>query len=389
MKFKDVIGQKELKEKLITAFNEGRVAHTQLFIGNEGSGTLPLAIAFAQYINCENKSDNDSCGECSSCKKFQKFAHPDLHFVFPTNKPEGFKDDPSSEVFYKEWFEYLQNVNGYALQNDWYSFLNIGKKQGSIYARDANNLIRALSFKNYEAKYKVAIIWMAERMDTSPANKLLKTLEEPPDNTLIFLIAERYELLLPTVRSRAQLVKVPKIARDDLSSALLSLPPKEEALPSEEDIENIVNNANGNWNRALKMLSENDDNTENFKEFREWLLLCYKLDYTGIFQFVKNLSTKGREKQKSFLQYGLSVVSDSLKINNGHQEIISGGKDEKDFLLKFAPFINEVNQVAFYEALNEAIYHIERNVHGAILFGDLSFTLMELLYKGRKMASKA
>ena len=388
MQLKDVIGQEEVKDKLISAFNEGRVPHTQLFIGKEGTGALPLAIAFSQYINCENRTDGDSCGQCASCKKYEKFAHPDLHFIFPSNKPEGFKENPSSEIFYKQWIEYLQNVKGYAIQNEWYSFLNIGKKQGSIYARDANSLIRILGLKSYEARYKVAIIWMAERMDTNPANKLLKTLEEPPENTIIFLISERYELLLPTVRSRAQLVKIPKIKDDELRKGILEKMPESSSL-QEEKLKAIIKNANGNWNRAIKLLQEEDYAEETFSEFREWLLLCYKYDYPKIFEFVQKLAVKGREKQKSFLQYGLNVVSTSLKVNSGNQDIITGSSTEKTFLIKFAPFINSINQVEFYKALNEAVYHIERNAHPGILFGDLSLTLVELLYKGRKTKSKA
>ncbi len=381
MQFKDIVGQTEVKERLIKAFNEGRVPHTQLFIGPEGSGSLPLVLAFAQYMNCENRSEKDSCGQCSSCKKYEKFAHPDLHFVFPTNKPEGSQEEPSSTVFIKQWIEYLQKVQGYALQNDWYAYLNIGKKRGTIYARDANNFIRSLGLRSYESRFKIAVIWMAERMDASPANKLLKTLEEPPENTIIFLIAERYELLLPTVRSRAQLVKVPKIKEDAIKKALLE---KVGAENITSDINSIVKNANGSWNKALQLATEEDYAEENFNELREWLLLCYRHDYPKIFEFVQKIAVKGREKQKSFLQFALDVISKSLNINYGNQQLIAGTNEEVTFLNKFAPFINEKNRNEFYEAFNEAIYQIDRNVHAGILFGDLSLTVVSLLYKGRK-----
>ena len=381
MQFKDIIGQTEVKERLIKAFKEGRIPHTQLFTGPEGSGSLPLAIAFSQYINCENKTENDSCGQCSSCKKYEKFAHPDLHFIFPTNNQEGVKGNPSSELFIKQWIEYLQNVKGYATQNDWYAALNIGKKRGNIYTRDASNLIRNLGLHSYEAPFKVAIIWMAERMDSSPANKLLKTLEEPPPNTIIFLIAERYELLLPTVRSRAQLIKVPKIKEEEIEKGLL-----EKLQPDEikTDLKIVIKNANGNWNKALQLARQEDFTEENFHEFREWMLLCYKHDYPEIFNFVQKMSARGREKQKSFLQFGLDVVSRSLNINNGHTQFINGSSEEMNFYKNFSPLINEKNRQEFYEAFNEAIYQVDRNIHGGILFGDLSLTLVSLLYKGRK-----
>ena len=386
MQFKDIIGQEAAKAKLLKAYKEGRVAHTQLLLGSEGSGALPLAIAFGQYVNCTNKQENDSCGVCPSCKKFEKFSHPDLYFIFPSNKPEGFKENPASELFAKQWIEYLQKVNGYAVQNDWYSFLNIGNKQGNIYARDANNLIKALGFKPYEADYKIAIIWKAEKMDAAPANKLLKTFEEPPEDTLIFLIAEQYELLLPTVRSRAQLIKVPRLKDDDIRSFLMSQDGANERDP--EEIEAIVANAGGNLNKARQLWLQPDDDSVNFEKFREWLLLCYKFDYPAIFSFVQKLAGMGREKQKSFLKYGLNVIHQSLQINSNNSQLVKGGKEEKTFLNNFSKFINQSNRDDFYNELNRAIYHIERNAHPGILFGDLSLTLAVLLNRGRKAISQ-
>jgi DNA polymerase-3 subunit delta' len=386
MQFKDIIGQEGAKSKLLKAYKEGRVAHTQLFLGPEGSGALPLAISFGQYVNCTNKQENDSCGTCASCIKFEKYSHPDLHFIFPSNKPEGFKENPASELFTKQWIEYINQANGYAVQNEWYSFLNIGNKQGNIYARDANNLIRILSFKPYEARYKIAIIWMVERMDTNPANKLLKTFEEPPEDTLIFLVAERYELLLPTVRSRAQLIKVPKLKEKDIK---LALNRAVEANPDIDltNLDHILANAAGNWNKAFTLSTQAEEDQTNFENFREWLLLCYRFDYPAIFKFVQKLGGLGREKQKSFLRYGLHVVHNSIQINNKNGQVVTGGDNEKTFFNSFAKYINEANQYDFYDALNEAIYHIERNAHPAILFGDLSLTLAVLLNRGRKAIS--
>jgi len=386
MQFKDIIGQEGAKSKLLKAYKEGRVAHTQLFLGPEGSGALPLAISFGQYVNCTNKQENDSCGTCASCIKFEKYSHPDLHFIFPSNKPEGFKENPASELFTKQWIEYINQANGYAVQNEWYSFLNIGNKQGNIYARDANNLIRILSFKPYEARYKIAIIWMVERMDTNPANKLLKTFEEPPEDTLIFLVAERYELLLPTVRSRAQLIKVPKLKEKDIK---LALNRAAEANPDIDltNLDHILANAAGNWNKAFTLSTQAEEDQTNFENFREWLLLCYRFDYPAIFKFVQKLGGLGREKQKSFLRYGLHVVHNSIQINNKNGQVVTGGDNEKTFFNSFAKYINEANQYDFYDALNEAIYHIERNAHPAILFGDLSLTLAVLLNRGRKAIS--
>ncbi|NOX87323.1 MAG: DNA polymerase III subunit delta, partial [Chlorobi bacterium] len=209
MQFKFIIGQQEVKEKLLNSFNKKRVAHTQLFLGPEGNGSLALAIAFAQYVNCRNRTEADSCGKCPSCLKFQKFAHPDLHFFFPTTTNDRVKKEPKSELFMEEWRNYLGNFESYPTQKGWYEAIRAGNKQGMIYVRDASSFIQHLALKAFESEYRTFIIWLPEKLHPAASNKLLKTFEEPPDNTLIFLIAERYELLLPTVRSRAQLVKVP------------------------------------------------------------------------------------------------------------------------------------------------------------------------------------
>jgi len=281
----------------------------------------------------------------------------------------------------KQWIEYMQQVSGYAVQSDWYLFLQIGKKQGKIYVQDANNLIHILGFKPYEANHKIAIIWLADKMDASPANKLLKTFEEPPDDTLIFLIAERYELLLPTVRSRAQLIKVPRLKDDEIRQALSE---KYSELPN---IDQVVANASGDWSKAVQLLQQTQEDDHHFENFREWLLLCYKFDYPAIFKFSQKLAALGREKQKSFLQYGLQVVHNSLQVNSNNSHLVRGSNDEKKFFNSFAKYINRSNRDDFYTALNEAIYHIERNAHAGILFGDLSLTLVVLLNRGRKAIS--
>jgi len=220
MQFKQIIGQKKVIERLLSSYRENRVAHTQLFLGSEGTGAFALALAFAQYINCEQKQEGDSCGICLSCIKFKNFAHPDLHFFFPTTTNDKVKKDPKSELFLDEFREYLAKSDTYITQRGWYEHLKVGNKQGSIFVRDASDVIAKMSLKPYEAPYKIFIIWMAEKLNVATSNKLLKTFEEPPENTIIILTAERYELLLPTVRSRAQLIKVPKINTEDLEEAL-------------------------------------------------------------------------------------------------------------------------------------------------------------------------
>ncbi len=379
MQFKSIIGQQGLINKLITGYNENRIAHTQLFLGNEGSGALPVAIAFAQFLNCTNKINNDSCGECPSCVKFEKFAHPDLHFYFPTATTKSVKKDPRSSLFLVEWRDYLTDNNAYITLNGWYEHLGTGNKQGYIRKDDANELIGKLALKAYEGEYKTVIFWMVERMNETASNKLLKTLEEPPDSTIIILIGEKYEQLLPTVRSRSQLFKVPKLSDSDIASQLI----KEGT--ENTRAEDIAILANGNWNLAKEISNNTEDTQFNFINFRKWLRLCFQpKDYIELLKFNQEIAKTGREKQKSFLNYGLEVVHNAILHNHNSSEKVKKAGEELDFSKKFSPFINEVNQVEMYTALNQAIYHIERNAHAGILFSDLSFTLVDLILKGRK-----
>lgn len=383
MQFKSIIGQEAVKNRMLTSLNENRVAHTQLFLGPEGSGSYALALAFVQYINCKNKTETDSCGICPSCVKFQKYIHPDLHFYFPTTSNDSVKKDPKSALFLADWRSYLDTNNAYPTQNGWYDHINVGNKQGTIYVRDASDIIKAISLKPYEATYKTFFIWMAERLNESASNKLLKTFEEPPDNTLIFIFAERYELLLPTVRSRAQLVKIDKLPDYAISNALVSEKGCEET--HAHDISLI---SGGNWNLAQEIYENAGDTQENFLKFRQWLRLCFRPgNYLELNKFNGDISRSGREKIKHFLSYGLETIHNSILHNGGQSENVKKAGDELDFSTKFAPYINITNQSAIYQLLNEAIYHIERNAHAGILFSDLSFKIGDLLKQAKPQSS--
>lgn len=377
MQFKSIIGQKPVIEKLLTSTQENRVAHTQLFLGPEGCGSLALAIAFIQYINCNNKTEMDSCGVCPSCIKYQKFSHPDLHLYFPSTTNNKVKKDAKSQLFLNEFREYLESCGAYPTQKGWYQKLGVGNKQGTIYTRDANDISHEISLKSYEAGYKAFIIWMPEKLHESASNKLLKTFEEPPEKTLIILVGERYELLLPTVRSRAQLVKVPKLKDYAIAEALFS---KTEA--SEKEAHDISLTANGNWNLALEVYENAEETQTNFMLFRQWLRLCFRPgNFIELNKLNKELAGLGRERQKSFLNYGLELIHSSLQHNQGNRQIVKKSGEELDFSEKFAPLINTVNQTQIYQLLNESIYHIERNAHAGILFSDLSFKIGGLLKK--------
>jgi DNA polymerase-3 subunit delta' len=383
MLLKEVVGQQEVKERLLSSYRGGRLAHTQLFLGPEGSGSLPLAIAFAQYVNCASPSQNDSCGVCPSCKKYQKFAHPDLHFYFPTTSTDAVKKEPKSELFLNEWRAYLSKNQGYATQNSWYNFLDVGNKQGTIYVRDAADIISKMTLKAYEARYKVVVIWLAEKLNDQASNKLLKTLEEPPDNTLIMLIGERYELLLATVRSRAQLVKIPPLSDHTVRDWLIT----RNVEPQKAELVSVQ--ANGNLNKALDLLEHAEEEQSNFMLFRNWLRQCYKPgSYVEIHRTNQELAKLGRERQKSFLRYGLQTIHNALTINHNSGHLVKAAGEELDFTQKFAPFINQANQQQMASLFEEAIYHIERNAHAGILFTDVSFQLVDLIMQGRRVVQK-
>jgi DNA polymerase-3 subunit delta' len=382
MQFKDIIGQKPVIDRMLSSYRENRVAHTQLFLGTQGTGVFPLAMAFAQYINCGYKQENDSCGVCPSCKKYEKLSHPDLHFFFPTTTNDSVKKDPKSELFLNEFREYAAKTGMYITQSGWYNHLKVGNKQGSIFVRDAGDIIQKMALKSYEAPYKVIIIWMAERLNDSASNKLLKTFEEPPENTIIILIAERYELILPTVRSRSQLLKIPNIATTDIKEALIGRFDLDY-----EKAENIAALSSGNWNLAQDLIENTEEAQANFIAFRQWLRYCFKPgDFIELNKFNADVARLGREKQKGFLNYGLELVHQSMLHNQNHNDLVLKKDEELDFSSKLAPFINAANQQEIYQLLNEAVYHVERNAHPGILFTDLSFKLIDLLQAGRKSA---
>jgi len=373
MLFKEIIGQAIVKQKLIQTVKENRVSHAQLFFGPEGSGNLALAIAYAQYINCGNKSEDDSCGTCPSCVKYQKLIHPDLHFIYPIATTKSVTKKPLSKNFLNDWREILLN-NYYINLYDWLEHIGIENKQGIINAEDCNEVIKTLSLKSYESEYKVMIIWMVEKLFHSAAPKLLKILEEPPDKTLFLLVSENSDLILKTIISRTQLVKIPPITDTDLYYALVE---KNNCNPSKaRQITNIVY---GNYKEAIKQIVEKDDEKYNFNYFSQWMRLCYKYSITEMFSWVDEISKIGRENQKHFFIYALRIVRECLLVNFKTTSMVKLDGQEAEFVSKFSPFINTSNCLDISERLNEALYHIERNANPKILFLDLSLKMAKLL----------
>ncbi len=373
MKFADVIGQDAIKNRLIKTVRNSRVSHAQLFIGPEGTGKLPMALAYAQFINCTNKQENDSCGLCPSCIKYEKLIHPDLHFIYPTATKKGL-EKPTSKDFIKHWRELLMENKAYMNLPAWYEKIGIERKQGIINSRDCNDIIKTLSYKSYEANYKVMIIWMVEKLYHAAAPKILKILEEPPDKTLFILVSDHPDQIIKTILSRTQLVKFPFIEKESLIEALIN----------EGYEQNLISDAlkisRGSYLEAKQVLDQSVESDVNTKWFTKWMRLCFSGQVSETLDFVAELSKHTRDNQKAFLNYTLRMIRESMLLNNDSNDLVRLNKSESDFIVgvgakRFYPFIHPKNIFAIAEELEKSIYHIERNANPNILFFDLSLKI--------------
>lgn len=375
MLFSEIVGHDDLKKRLIQSVNENRVAHAQLFVGTEGSGKMALAIAYAQYINCQNRTESDSCGVCPSCKKYMSLSHPDLHFIFPTATNKSVKKDPESDLFLAEWREYFSDCQGYVNLSEWFDKLDIENKQGIINVRDASTVIRKLSFKSYESEYKVVILWMPEKLNVFSANKLLKLIEEPPEKTLFLLVAENQEEVLSTIRSRCVLVKVPRLDTAVIKDALV-----EKCGCSEQLALDAATMSNGSWPLAKRFSNDIDNEMLYADTFRKWMRYCFKGAVPELIDFVANeIKGLGREKQKALLEYGLNIFHCSLLINNNISSAVMLTSAEKTFAQNFAPYINMKNVTQICALFEESISQIVRNANAQLVFMDDSLKMSKLL----------
>lgn len=367
MLFRDIPGHAEVKERLLRSVTEQRISHAQLFLGPEGSGSLALAIAYAQYITCENKRTDDSCGECSSCRKYTKLIHPDLHFSYPFIAAG--KDDVAS-TYIAEWRSAIAEYPFLSLEQ-WMGFLSAENKQPNINIAECHDIIKKLTYKSFESEYKVLIMWLPEFLGQA-GNSLLKLIEEPPPKTLFLLVAENYDQLLNTILSRTQLVKVPRFDDKDVAGYLL------EQGSDEVRSARVAYLANGNMSAAVSMIAEEEDDLEQL--FVQWFRLCFSRKGIEVLEWIDKVSTAkfGRENQKNLLRFGLQVIRDCLMLNEDLNEIVRF--ESRHFELdRLAGVINHANAPLIVKELEQAIYHIERNANPRILFLDLSIQMMRNL----------
>jgi DNA polymerase-3 subunit delta' len=381
MQFTEILGQDHIKNHLTRSADLGRIPHAQLFIGPEGSGTLPMAIAYAQYILCSNQNGENS-GANESCNlKFQKISHPDLHFVYPTVSTEKVDKKPKSIDFIGDWRQFITQ-NPYGGLFDWYSVLGVQNKQGEIRVDDAQEILKSLALKSYEGGYKIMIVWMADKMNISASNKLLKLLEEPPEKTVFILISENEEDIIQTIRSRCQVLHF-----NGLSEQLIS-----ESLVSNEKIEpklarKIAHQAQGNYNKALHLLKDNNEEFPFEQWFVVWVRAAFKAKgnaavITDLIQWSEQIASLGRETQKKFLQYCIDIFRQALMHNYETPHLVYFEPSVEKFTIeKFSPFVNGNNIREIFQELSDAIYHIERNGNAKIILTDLSIKLTRLIHK--------
>lgn len=382
MLFNDVIGLPHIKNHLTTTADRNRIPHAQLFTGQPGSGALPMAIAYAQYILCKNTGGENDNEEASTCNmKFKNFSHPDLHFAFPVAANEKVKKNPVSSHFLDEWRNFLKS-NPYGSLYDWYQALGVENKQGQISVHEAQDIVKSLSLKAYEGGFKVMIIWMAEKMNIAASNKLLKLIEEPPNNTVFILVAEDEENIIQTIRSRCQSLHFPPLTEADISSALIERENCEDALARK-----IAHQANGDYTKALHILKK-DSSDEQFEAwFISWVRSAFKAkgNKSTVLELVawsEEIATLNRETQKSFLLYCIDFFRQSLLMNYKAKDLVYLEPSAEKFKLEnFAPFVHGGNIMEITDALEKAIYHIERNGNAKIILTDLSIKLTRFLHK--------
>ena len=396
MQFQSITGHKETKEQLVQMVQHNRLSHALLFLGKEGSGALQLALAFAQYITCDKvngrqttkpaepslfgdpephttnlkqQTTNDSCGICPACKKAAEFIHPDIHFSYPVipSKPG---DKPISADYIKEWREFIKQ-QPYGNVYDWLQFIEAENKQGNITSEECNDIIRKMNLKSFEAEYKILVLWMPEYL-TKNGNKLLKLIEEPPPNTVFIFVAENDELILPTILSRTQLVKIPLHTSQELEAAL-----ELQDGVSPDKARQVAAVAEGNYREALHMLQHADDDWQAL--LREWLNAILKTGPVAQVKWIEDAAKLGREKQKQFLKYFIHLLEQAIRQRALQSTVNQHESSDYDFALRLNKICSVGQQEAIINELDKASYYIERNANPNMLFHALSIKLYHII----------
>ena len=379
MRFSDVIGHNEIKERLRRAVDQGRVSHAQLFTGECGGGALPMALAYAQYINCTNRHDGDSCGECPSCRKMEELAHPDLHFVFPVNK-QGKKSGEKvmSGDFLQPWREQIRSTGGYFDESMWNDRLDLGKTlKPLISVHDAGEIIRTLSFKSFEGEYKIVLVWLPELMNVEAANTLLKILEEPWEKTLFLMVSRQPQRLLSTIISRTQEVAVPRIDSGELAEQLV----RESGLERER-ADQLARLACGDLIEARRLVGGGDQlAAASFEMFCTLMRLSYSNKHLELLDWAEGFAALTRDRQIAFFGDALRLLRESYMLNAGMAEISYLWAEEAAFCSKFAPFVGNHNIEALVAEIETARGQIVQNGNALIVATHFALAISKLIVK--------
>ncbi len=371
MFFREITGLEEVKQTLIGAIQRGQIAHAQLFFGTEGSANLAMALAYATYINCENRQKDDSCGQCASCSKINKLIHPDVHFVFPVAATKKVTKDPLSENFMAEWRVFLKE-NLYTSLSDWCNYIATENRQPNISAEESRSIIRKLSLKAYEAQYKVLILWLPELLNNTSANALLKILEEPPPKTVFLLVSQSIEKLLTTILSRTQLVRIRSFNNQEIWQVLVD----KKGVEAKRAVQ-IAYLSEGNLQEALQLSQESV--SDNHVLFRDWMRLCFRANFTELVEYTEKFAKMSKEAQKSLLLYGLEMIREALVSPYKEAKLVRLEGEELTFVEGFSKVVTQAKAEGLYSQLNEACLHLERNGSAKIIFLDTSLAIAGII----------
>jgi DNA polymerase-3 subunit delta' len=374
MNFSQIPGQKETISRLIRSAHEERVSHAQLFAGPEGCGSFAIALAYARYVSCEDRSENDSCGKCKSCIKYDKLIHPDLHFVFPVIKGKK-PNEPVSDNYIGEWRELVCRTPYFTI-NNWLDSIDVGNAQGMIFASEAGEIIRKLSLKSFESDFRIMIIWLPEKMHQATSNKLLKMIEEPPEKTLFLLVSGEPDKVIPTILSRCQLVKIPKFTNGDIENYLI-----EKHGLAQEKAADFARVSQGNISRAIELCINEEESAASLERFKQLMRFAWKHDVISMISWSEEVATTGREAQKNFITFCLRLLRENLMLSLGQEknDLVFLSGNEAGFSEKFHPFINRNNVYYLADEFNLVHAHVEANGNPRIIFLDLGLKVARLI----------
>ena len=378
MRFADIIGHEELKKRLTASVEAGRISHALLFSGASGAGSLPLALAYAQYLNCPNRHDGDSCGECANCVQTSTLAHPDVHWVFPVNKANKKSTDVMlSDNFLPQWREAFEQTGGYFNKTMWGDKLQLTKMlQPNIAVAEAGEIIRKLSFKSFEAEYKIVIIWLPESMNEQAQNKILKIVEEPWDKTIFLMVSVEANRILPTIISRTQEIVVHNVAPDELMAHLTTQGVEPQRASQ------VVRLSRGDMLEVGRLLTQSEsERNENFELFKSLMRSSYANRLIELLEWAEQLSPLTRQAQLSFLRYAQAMLRESYILNAGGEQISYLWGEEADFCKKFSPFIGNHNVENIVRELESCAAQISANGDSLIVFTHMALKMSKLIPK--------